>query len=141
MEPDRILTIVLSVFAIGLSIYNFNRSRTVTLYQDLDRLYLELLKIAMANPSFANPELTRDYHKNFTGDQKRQYELYAFMVWNVCETIYDRKSIKNFFRTWECVIKVENDLHRNWFDTEENHCRFKDDFVAYIKQLRPVTRS
>jgi hypothetical protein len=134
MGIDTAVSIFLSAVAILLSIYNFNRSRTVTMYQDLDSLYLELIKLAIANPGFVNPELTGDYKKNFVGDQKLQYELYAFMVWNVCETIYDRRSIKSFFKTWECIIKVENKLHRNWFDTEENHCRFKDEFVNYIRQ-------
>ena len=135
MELDRIISISVSAVAIVLSIYNFNRSRTVTMYQDLDRLYQELLKLGIENPSFVNRSLTINYNKNFTGDQKLQYELYAFMAWNVCETIYDRKSINNIFKTWECIIKVENDLHRNWFDTEKNQHRFKGEFVNYIKQL------
>jgi hypothetical protein len=135
MDTDKTLSISLSAFALVLSVYNFNRSRTVTMYQDLDRLYLELLKLGIANPNFVNPELTSDYKKNFKGDQKLQYELYAFMVWNICETIYDRKSIKKFFETWQCIIEVENTLHRNWLETEENHCRFKGEFLSYMKHF------
>jgi len=141
MSTDRIVTIVLSAFALGFSIYNFYRSRTVAMYQDLDRLYLELLKLGIANPGFVNPSLTRDYKKNFEGDKRLQYELYAFMVWNVCETIHDRRDIKGFFRTWECIIKVENDLHRDWFDSEENRCRFKDEFNAYVNKLPKQRRA
>lgn len=141
MEPDRIISMALSAIAVMLSVYNFNRSRTVTMYQDVDRLYLELLKIAMANPDFVNPDLTSDYKKHFKGDQRVQYELYAFMVWNVCETIYDRKSIKSFYKTWDCIVRVENNLHRNWFEIQDNHCRFKDEFVAYVKDYLPNVNS
>jgi hypothetical protein len=134
---DKILAITLSGIAIILSVYNFNRAKAVTLYQDLDRLYLELLKLGIINPNFVNPGLTQDYPNKFTSDQRLQYELYAFMSWNICETIYDRKPNKKFFKTWECIIKVENKLHRKWFDMDENHCRFKKEFIEYVRQLPP----
>ena len=138
MQTVDIITLSLSATAIivsGLvSFYTYTKSKTVTCYQNLDGLYLEVLKLGMEHTSFVNRELTRDYKKNFSGVEKIKYELYAFMVWNVCETIYDHRS-DGVFKTWECVIKVENNIHRNWFDTEDNHCRFKPEFREYVNKL------
>jgi len=139
MEIDKAILILISTLAFGFSLYNFFSSRTILMYQDLDRLYLEVIKLAITNPEFVDPNLTRDYMKGFEKDDRLRlkYELYAFLVWNVCETIYDRKSNGDFFKTWECIIKVENDLHRNWLDYEKNHCRFKKDFIAFIRKEHP----
>lgn len=137
METDKILSIGISILALALSGYNYFRSRSMNMYQDLDRLYLDILKTALANPDFINPELTRDYQLKFQGDRKRQYDIYAFMVWNICETIYDRKSDKSFYNTWECVIKRENKLHGSWFLQPENQQGFKPAFIHFIKEKFP----
>ncbi|MGB8194015.1 MAG: hypothetical protein WCF67_18925, partial [Chitinophagaceae bacterium] len=124
MQTDKIITLSLSLVAIILSVYNFNRSRHVTFYQDLDRLYMDVLKLAITYPSFVNPDKTQVYNQAFGKDDDTliRYNLYAFMVWNVCETIYDRRGNKKFFRTWECIIKMECDLHRAWIENNDNKC-------------------
>jgi len=136
MEPDKIVAISISLIAFGFSIYNFNRSRSATYYQDLDKLYIELLKLGIANPDFATPSLTKDYTKHFEGSKLIQYQLYAFMAWNICETIYDRRDSEKFFGTWQCIIGVENNLHRAWFDSDDNDCKFKENFRNYVKTLK-----
>jgi hypothetical protein len=63
------------------------------------------------------------------------------MSWNICETIYDHKSTPGFFKTWEVIIDVENRLHRSWFESGENKCRFKESFIEYIKHLPVPSQS
>ena len=133
---DKVITIALSAIALLLSIYNFNKTRMVNFYQDMDRLYLELLKVGIANPDFVNPDMTCDYRNKFERNQRLQYELYAFMAMNICETIYDRKASKSFFRTWECIIEIENRLHRCWLEDGDNKRRFKKDFIDYLSRFK-----
>src|SRR6266550_1831876 len=104
MEPYQLLALTLSSalssVAITFSLFSFFKTRKITLYQDLDRLYFEVLKLGMANPQFIDSKLTRDYKNSFEGNDLLSYNAYAFIVWNVCETIADRQKHKALFKTW-----------------------------------------
>jgi hypothetical protein len=107
--------------------------RTSWAYRDLDFLYLEVLKIGINNPRFINPELTNQYLMAFEGEERLRYESYAFLTWNVCETIFDRRTDKDLYQTWLPILRVENKLHRRWFDLPENRLGFKDAFQKYVR--------
>lgn len=137
MELYQALALTLSSVAIIFSLFTFFKTRRVTLYQDLDRLYLEVLKLAIQYPRFVNPKFTLDYQRSFKGEELLQYEAYAFIVWNVCETIADRRKDKTLFRSWEPVLKAEIERHRAWFDSGENTSKFKMDFRDLIQKCYP----
>jgi hypothetical protein len=142
MELYEALAPVLSSVAIIVSLFAFFKTRRVTLYQDLDRLYIEVLKLAIEHPRFVNPKFTLDYQRSFKGEELLQYEAYAFIVWNVCETIADHRKDKTLFRSWEPVLKAENERHRAWFDTGENRSKFKMEFRDLIqKHYQPPQRA
>jgi len=141
MEPTLILfnppavSAIVSVFALlvsggalAFSWYNFLKTRTATLYSDIDSRYFELLKLGIANPDFVNPALTTEYKEHFQGDALLKYDRYAFAAWNIVETIVDRRSNDELARTWDPVIKEENSLHRAWLNDPENQHKFKKQF-------------
>src|SRR5215211_4948143 len=102
---ESIIPIVASVLgsvALILSIYVFKRT--------LDfQAYREFMKISIEHPYLRDPDKTRDYKIKFTDDKERlTYETYAHLVWNICETAYDRKKID---KTWLPAIKDEKKLH------------------------------
>jgi hypothetical protein len=108
-----------------------------SLYSELDRIYLDLLKLALELPHLRTPQpianrdeiaLQFDYDP-YPGDpidtqEQRsakarkisQYDAYAFMVWNFIETIHDRcQDYPELLGTWATVVAAENRLHRGWF--------------------------
>jgi hypothetical protein len=109
--------------------------RTAWAYRDLDFLYLEVLKLGIENPNFVNAELTNRYPEAFEGAERLRYDAYAFLTWNVCETIFDRQSDDDLYQTWLPIIRVENRLHRHWFEVEENRLGFKEPFQNYVRRL------
>ena len=140
MELDKVLAIVLSLAAFIFSLFSFLKTRRITLYQDIDRLYFELLKLGIDNPRFTDVSYTGSYKESFTDDELRQYNVYAFIAWNICETIVDRRKdgtlfkTGGFFKTWEPVLRTENHLHRKWFESEENRTKFKQKFKDYMEK-------
>jgi hypothetical protein len=106
--------------------------RSAWTYRDLDFLYLEVLKIGIENPRFVNPKLTNQYPLAFEGEERLRYESYAFLTWNVCETIFDRRTDEELYQTWLPILRVENKRHRRWFDLPENRLGFKDAFQRYV---------
>jgi hypothetical protein len=112
--------------------HEFDENQTLGVYRDLDRLYFELLKLAMAHPQFVDRAKTSDYQTSFSGDDLKKYHLYAFAVWNICETIFDRRDDTLLYETWLPIVCVENRLHRNWFEQPENHLGFKERFREFV---------
>lgn len=131
-----VISLMLSIIAFVTSMYVFCISRREKSYADLDTLYLELLKLAMEHPDFVNPSYTVDYDNMFKDKDLWRYKTYAYIAWNICETIYDRRD-DILFKTWQPVIFAENKLHRKWFDAPENYHKFKDSFGEYIRNNLP----
>jgi hypothetical protein len=137
-EWTKVQVVVEALAAVGIiltlfySLWSFTRSLRASYYAELDRMYFDLLKIAMERPYLLNcAALPND-------QQQREYEIYAFMVWNFLETVFDRCARHKQLRdTWYPIISAENMLHRKWFDERANRTRFKQAFVAFIESRYP----
>jgi hypothetical protein len=71
----QVTATLLALAALWYTIKTFNKSLKMWHYGELDRMYSDLLKIAIDKPHLRNPNVTQ------TDEQKREYEYYAQMVW------------------------------------------------------------
>lgn len=124
---------ILAAIAILLYIIIWYKDKSSSSYDVFDATYLDILKTGMENPSFRNSDLTNTYLSSFSGDEKIKYEIFAFISWNFCETIFD-KGDKELMKTWSVVIDAENELHRKWFDNPENSKKYKESFRNFISE-------
>ena len=125
------VAIVLTLF---YSVWSFTTTLRDAYYAELDRVYFELLKIGLERPALLAFPTSPDPAK------AREYDAYAFMVWNFVETIFDRcqgRSRRRLRETWYPIIAAENALHRAWFDQPENRSKFKERFVRFIDAHYP----
>ncbi len=102
-------------------------------YAEVDKLYLEILRIKMENAEFSEPE-------KISGDPK--YGIFAFIVWNFLETVYDTSSdnlgddwreTSDLWSTWKGVVNVEGGKHANWLRLAENQNNFKKEFLNFVR--------
>ena len=98
---------ILAGIAILLYIIMWYKDKSNNSYDIFDATYLDILKTGMENPSFRNPILTNDYINSFSENEKIKYEIYAFISWNFCETIFDKGDVE-LMKTWSVVIDTEN---------------------------------
>ena len=134
MRSVQIITLILSLTAISVSLYVYQKTKALTSYSNIDHLYFDLLKLGIERPEFVNLDYTQDYERKFDGNDRLRYELYAFNAWNICETIYDRRKDRGLLKSWDPVLRTENRLHRKWFDQPTNQTKFKQSFVRYINE-------
>lgn len=127
------LSTLLAATAILIYIHFWIKDKRINSYNVFDSLYQDILKTGLEFPQFRNAEKTKDYKNSFSEDQLIQYEIYAFMCWNFCETVYDKKD-KRLMRTWLVVLEEERNLHLQWIYQPENERKFKPEFLLYIKQ-------
>lgn len=140
----KVQAIAETVVAIGVvvtlfySMWSFTRALRDGYYAELDRVYFELLRIALERPYLLEPAILSDPAR------QREYEAYAFMVWNFVETVFDRcqglgkRSLRD---TWYPVIEAENALHRQWFELPANRNKFKTHFCQFIERQYPLPAS
>ena len=120
------------VFTLFYSLWSFTKTLRDSYYAELDRVYFELLKIALERPYLLDFAIAPDPTK------QREYDAYAFMVWNFLETIVDRCGTnKQLCDTWYPVIAAENALHRKWFDLPANRSKFKQAFINFVEKRYP----
>jgi hypothetical protein len=123
--------IVLTLF---YSAYSFTTTLRESYYAELDRVYFELLRIALERPYLRASSPPTDPLK------ASEYDAYAFMVWNFLETVVDRceRASPVLRETWYPVVATECALHRAWFDALENRPKFKDRFRRFIDTRYPL---
>ena len=124
--------IVLTLF---YSIWSFRTTLRDSYYAELDRVYFDLLKLGHERPYLL------DFPKSPDPEKAREYDAYAFMVWNFVETVFDRCqgwSKRRLRETWYPVIEAENLRHREWFDVPENRRKFKRHFCEFIEKRFPT---
>jgi hypothetical protein len=124
--------IVLTLF---YSAWTFRTTLRESYYAELDRVYFEILKIALERPYLRAPSAPADPGKS------SEYEAYAFMVWNFLETVVDRcdsTSNPSLRETWYPIVAAESVLHRAWFDAPDNRRKFKERFCRFIDAHYPV---
>jgi hypothetical protein len=113
-------------WSIGLS----RRDERNRFYATLDQTYFEIQKLIVDQPHLCQPNLEAK-----TTDQILQYDAFAFMSWNFVESIYDYAIAgqdENLRKTWECILRYESNLHREWFMEPRNAVKFKRDFKDWI---------
>jgi len=123
------------VVTLGYSVWSFRTTLRDSYYAELDRVYFELLKIGLEHPELL------DFPTSPHPDKAREYDAYAFMVWNFVETIFDRCqgwSKRRLRETWYPIIDAENARHRNWFNLPENRRKFKAHFCRFIDEHYPT---
>lgn len=130
-----VVPIGISLAALVVSFFTFRMQRADTSYSDIDETYFNLLKIALTNPDLRNYEKTSTFYKQpYDSPFRMQYEIYAYMCWNLAETIFDReKDGRGRFHlssTWFPVIVEENRLHYSWF--KHNLRLFKAEFQRFV---------
>jgi hypothetical protein len=116
------------------SAWTFAKTLREGYYVELDRVYFELLKIGLERPYLLTPPPPAD------PTRAKEYEAYAFMVWNFIETVVDRcegTSNRHLRETWYPIVATESALHRAWFDLPENQCKFKERFRRFIATHYP----
>ncbi len=130
-----IASVIFALTSVFISYYIYKASRTDTSYLDIDKQYVELLKIGLNEPDLRDYERTSMFYKfDNSDDFKRKYIIYSHMCWNLVETIYDRQKDKKgrykLSETWIPVMFEENRLHYSWF--KHNLRLFKPDFQKFV---------
>jgi hypothetical protein len=72
---------------------------------------MEIMEESLKYPYLRDPNKTRYYDSVLFGEDKLRYEIYAHMVWNICETVCDRKMVNETSRS---AIIAERALHSKW---------------------------
>jgi len=126
------------VFTLFYSVWSFRTTLRDSYYAELDRVYFELLRIGLEHPELLDFPVAPDPSK------AREYDAYAFMVWNFVETVFDRCqgwSKRRLRETWFPVIAAETARHRAWFNVPQNRRKFKEPFCRFIDAHYPAPRS
>jgi hypothetical protein len=138
-QPEVIAQEVLAITTLLTLVYflwSFKKTLGDTYYAALDTMYFDLLKIAVERPYLMDPASLKD-----DGEKQKQYDAYAFMVWNFVETIFDRCGTdKQLCATWYPVVDTEAARHRQWFDRPANRGKFKQSFKDFIEKRYPQPR-
>lgn len=122
-----IIATIMATFALVYSVRTYKRTMQVVHYGEIDRMYFDILKEAMAKPYFAKSDIPKDEL------QQQEYEIYAFIMWNFLEAIYDRcERDRDLQKTWYPILELESDAHKPWLDKDGNRKKFKNEFLLFI---------
>lgn len=120
---------LLAIAALLYSMITFRKSLKLSNYAEMDRMYFDLLNLRLEKAHLQGQQAT-----NASDQNRREYENYAFMVWNFLETIHDRcERDKALCDTWFPILKHEGLLHKEWFERPDSALKFKPQFVEFAQ--------
>lgn len=122
-----VIATIMAVFALLYSMRTYNKTMQVVHYGEIDKMYFEILKEALSKPHLVRQNIVRNE------EQEVEYNIYAFIIWNFLESIYDRCMLdKNLKTTWFPIIEAEKTTHLAWIQNPQNRLKFKDEFLNFI---------
>lgn len=121
----------MACLALIYSVKTYKKTMQIVHYGEIDKMYFEILKEALAKPHLSKGNIVRNEIET------DEYNIYAFILWNFLESIYDRcKDDIGLQITWYPILEVESTNHINWLNTAENKIKFKDEFFNFIQEKR-----
>lgn len=122
-----VIATMMAVFALLYSMRTYRKTMQVVHYGEIDKMYFEILKEALAKPHLVRHDVERN------DEQKVEYDVYAFIVWNFLESIYDRCLFDAALKkTWFPIIEAERAIHLSWIQQTTNRTKFKAEFLRFI---------
>lgn len=124
-----ILATMMAIFALIYSMRTYRKTMQIVHYGEIDKMYFEILKEALAKPHLVRQGIERD------AEQAVEYDIYAFIVWNFLESIYDRCMLDHALqKTWFPIIEAERKIHLAWIEEDENRAKFKAEFLRFVDE-------
>jgi len=122
-----VVATTMAIIALIYSMRTYRKTMQIVHYGEIDKMYFEILKEALAKPHLVRQGIERDVEK------QTEYNIYAFIVWNFLESIYDRCMLDAELKTtWFPIIEAERKTHLAWIQDKENRAKFKADFLSFI---------
>ncbi|MBP1681158.1 MAG: hypothetical protein H6Q35_1497 [Proteobacteria bacterium] len=124
-----IIATTLAIFALIYSMRTYRKTMQIVHYGEIDKMYFEILKEALAKPHLVRKSSER------SAEQEVEYDIYAFIVWNFLESIYDRCMLDtDLQKTWFPIIEAERKIHLAWIQEHDNRTKFKTEFLSFIEK-------
>ncbi|WP_263833421.1 hypothetical protein [Sulfurospirillum oryzae] len=124
-----ILATMMAIFALIYSMRTYRKTMQIVHYGEIDKMYFEILKEALNKPHLVRQGIERSV------EQETEYDIYAFIVWNFLESIYDRCMLDHALqKTWFPIIEAERKIHVAWIQKDENRVKFKAEFLSFIEK-------
>ena len=122
-----VVATTMAIFALLYSMRRYRKTMQIVHYGEIDKMYFEILKEALSKPHLVQQDSVRD------ANQTIEYNIYAFIVWNFLESIYDRCMLDfELKKTWFPIIEAERKVHVKWIKEEANRTKFKVEFLKFI---------
>ncbi|MFH5881190.1 GNAT family N-acetyltransferase [Liberiplasma polymorphum] len=130
-----LLSLIIAILSLSISFILAKKGSETTSYLNIDKQYSDLLRIALDYTDLRRHQKTIQFYKEPEDSEFRaRYNVYAYMTWNLIETIFDMQKDKegrfNLSSTWLPVMFEENRLHYSWF--KHNIKLFKTDFQNFV---------
>ena len=119
------------VITVTVTLLTYKKTASSQAYTNVDQLYNDSLETGIDHPEFRNPEYTGNYLQLTDKNERLKYESYAYLIWNLIETVYDDNQNID---TWKPMIETEVKIHKKWYLQEENQKKFKQLFRDEFKR-------
>ncbi len=130
---DYWLPIIISCIALFFSIWTWRYNYISKRYETADNFLLEIHKIELNHPEFHDPDLIRQALNHSDPKVRYSYDIFACIIWNFLETLYDRYGERNLRKSpFFGAMKDLSKRHSAWFFKEENFSSFNPQLVKFL---------
>ena len=98
---------VITIIGVIIGVFFYLSTIKWNFYQYLADLYYVILQKSFENPNYCNPEMTKDYEKEWPHNpEKHEYEIFARTCWAYLEDIYATSLKSKWLLANEDIINI-----------------------------------
>jgi 2-polyprenyl-3-methyl-5-hydroxy-6-metoxy-1,4-benzoquinol methylase len=109
-----VIAIIISAFALVLSVYTFFKRREEGIYNYLSNLWNEILDACIQQTEFLDINITENYETKMNLPNRFKYEAFCFKSWGLVKDIIERGFQKKI--QFEPIIHWVTAYHVRWLD-------------------------
>lgn len=133
-----VISLIFSIIAIFVSIRIWRKDFLIRRYDVADQLLFEIHKIHLEHPEFLDPEWIRQAIDHPDPKIKYLYDVFATIVWNFLETLYERYGDELQHSSFYGAMQTLGTRHRDWFFREENFSCYNPGLVRFLRIKKSV---
>ena len=131
-----IVSAAISAMALIVSIVTWRKAHRESRYDPADTELFELLKLELEHPEFRSDEWCANALVSSDPAVHRAYEIFAMMIWNYLEGLYERFGEKELAKgSFAGVIRDFGGRHMGYLKFGNNATYYDADFRKFVEKV------
>jgi hypothetical protein len=126
------IALLVSAVSLIVSIYTARRAFRRGMFETLDTVLRDLIRLSLDHPELRDPEHCRVAYFSSDPAVKYKYDAYATLVWNYLEALYLAYGNRLRATVFYGPLRYLGERHKAWFFANDHFRRYNEKLITFL---------